>query len=319
MADGRPPEKDAKQRTLFDLQKASPAVVLERVEGALSAAQGGLGAGPTACQLLQRACCRPGPACAVGLLQAAAAAAAAAITVGTSLGAAQVVRLDTSAVCFSAGAVSELKKTLVDPSSPKWLLLQTLRKLDCFRWGGSALWPPPVQEHDRAPSLCSATTQCMRPCAAPACPLTAPPGALAPARFEFGDLVSTEVGVAVSTLQQHPKLEVAKLAHSLQNKWRALVEDVLFKRLPYDAELASTIPEDPPAPPPPPPEEAQQQAADRAAQLEARRQQELDFLLSESESEEGGSGRDSDPDFRPGGRSGGSSKGKLRSKRKQKG
>lgn len=47
----------------------------------------------------------------------------------------QVVKLDSSAVCFSAENVADLKKTLLDPNSNKWLLLTTLRKLDCLRSG----------------------------------------------------------------------------------------------------------------------------------------------------------------------------------------
>lgn len=71
---------------------------------------------------------------------------------------------------------------------------------------------------------------------------------------------------------------MAKLAHNIVNKWRALAEGVLFKKLEYDAELAATVPEgEPPAPLRPPPEPtAAQAAADRAEERKARRQAEAD-------------------------------------------
>ncbi|GAB4814834.1 hypothetical protein N2152v2_001880 [Parachlorella kessleri] len=179
----------------------------------------------------------------------------------------KVVKLETSAVCFASEAVLDHKKALLDPSTPKWLLLQTMRKLDCYR-------------------------------------------------FQFQDLITSEIGCAVATLEAHPKLEVARLAHNLVKKWRGLVEGELFRRLPYDAALAATIQEEPPAPPQPSPEEAAaQQAADRQAQQELRRQQEADLLLTDSEEEGSGAASDDSDDWQPGGRS---RRGSGKRKQKQK-
>lgn len=120
----------------------------------------------------------------------------------------------------------------------------------------------------------------------------------------------SNIGSAVATLTRHPKLDISKLAASLLSKWRAMVEEALFKRQPYDVMLAMAAPESLPedAPPPPPPVAAAAPPDDEAAaqhklQQERRRRKEARLLGSDDEDAESidsDSGSDSDSDWRPG-------------------
>ena len=118
-------------------------------------------------------------------------------------------------------------------------------------------------------------------------------------RLRVEDLQRSDIGSAVATLAtSHPKPDVARLAASLLQKWRDLVENSLFQRLEYDLEAAAAAedgeafaPEDLIA------AEKEQQ---RLEKLERRRLRiEEDFMaVSSSEDEKDGS-EEEDPEWAP--------------------
>eukprot|EP00887_Chlorella_sp_A99_P000896 scaffold5.g896.t1 len=115
----------------------------------------------------------------------------------------KVVKLQSSAIMFTPEDIEGLRQHLADPGTSRHLLLNSLRKLDCYK-------------------------------------------------LLAGDLAACEIGSAVATLVQHPKLEVARLAAALLDKWREMVEGAgqvagverdLFRQVSYDVAAAAAAPD----------------------------------------------------------------------------
>lgn len=120
-------------------------------------------------------------------------------------------------------------------------------------------------------------------------------------KLQVEDLHRSDIGVAIATLAiKHPKQEVSRLATSLLQKWRDMVESALFQTAPYDVAAADNALDGEPVAP----QDliAAEKDQLRREKLERRRQRiEEDFMaVSSSDEEKGPSGsQDPDPEWAP--------------------
>jgi hypothetical protein len=197
------------------------------------------------------------------------------------------------------------------------LLLNTLRKLDCYRLQLSDI---SGTEIGRA----VATVADHHPRAVGRCECQLPAGMR---RKRRGWTAATRATHALPHLASPGVLqEVSKLASALLHKWQAQFDAALFSCMEYDTAAAAAAPEgDPsdfklqaPPPPPPPPPEAPTRVQPSRKDRATRFREEADYLdgsdfegISESESE----APSDDDDWQPGQRRRASGSAALNSKK----
>jgi hypothetical protein len=118
-------------------------------------------------------------------------------------------------------------------------------------------------------------------------------------KLQVEDLHRSDIGVAVATLAaQHPKQEVCRLATSLLQKWRDMVESALFQTARYDVVAAGNALDGEPVAP----EDliAAEKNQQRREKLERRRLRiEEDFMAVTSSDDEKGPLVSQDPEWAP--------------------
>lgn len=188
---------------------------------------------------------------------------------------AKVVRLESTSMCFTLEEICGMKQELLVPSQTKYQVCCFFNQTAQITFHSPTyISPPSLQLLNILRKL-----DCYK--------------------LRVEDLQRSDIGSAVATLAvHHPKPDVAKLAASLLQKWRELVENSLFQRLQYDIETARAsedgeafAPEDLIA------AEKEQQ---RLEKLERRRQRiEEDFMAVSSSEDERDSSESEDPEWAP--------------------
>ena len=193
---------------------------------------------------------------------------------------AKVVRLDNLSMCFTIEEIIAMRDELRNPSLTKHEVRGSGHSLLIFdRFLLFLLYffsPPPLQL-----LIILRKLDCYK--------------------LQVADLQRTDISAAVATLAaKHPKPAVAKLASSILQKWRDIVETSLFQPNAYDVDTAQAAPDGEAAAPEDLIEaEKEQQRLDK---LDRRRQRiEEDFMAVSSSDDEKSETASEDPEWAPSG------------------